>query len=254
VKRSAFTLVELLVVIGIIALLIAILLPALNRARVAAVQVQCTSNHRQLLQAIHMYVAENDGWGPANTTRYVPPVGSEEHWRWFNEPILGRYIGNRQRKSDDRATTSVMYCPQYFSDNGGSFPSGWTAFAGSWDNIGIGLTVRYGARIARSEGSTRPRMRYTTILRAPEMIVLVDVHRGNTWEKYFFDEGNPNNSTGSGVNGMVSYRHGRNTVVGFADGHVEAFTAEDVGQPGATHFGTGLHAAAQAGLVRHNNR
>jgi prepilin-type N-terminal cleavage/methylation domain-containing protein len=54
-----FTLVELLVVIGIIAVLLAILLPALNRAREHARRVQCGNNIRQLLGALHMYVVEN---------------------------------------------------------------------------------------------------------------------------------------------------------------------------------------------------
>jgi prepilin-type N-terminal cleavage/methylation domain-containing protein/prepilin-type processing-associated H-X9-DG protein len=63
-RRAAFTLVELLVVIGIIALLIAILLPSLNRAREAAKQVQCLSNMRSLGQATMMFASENNGRMP----------------------------------------------------------------------------------------------------------------------------------------------------------------------------------------------
>jgi len=61
-RRQAFTLVELLVVIGIIAVLVSILLPVMGKAREQADAVRCASNLRQFAQANEVYVNETKGW------------------------------------------------------------------------------------------------------------------------------------------------------------------------------------------------
>src|SRR4051812_9214314 len=65
-RKKAFTLVELLVVIGIIAVLIAILLPALTAAKAQANRLKCASNLRTLGQVAFQYAYDNKGWIPRN--------------------------------------------------------------------------------------------------------------------------------------------------------------------------------------------
>lgn len=60
-RNNAFTLVELLVVIGIIAVLMSLLMPSLNKARAQAKQVQCESNMRSIGQAMLVYANDNNG-------------------------------------------------------------------------------------------------------------------------------------------------------------------------------------------------
>ena len=64
-RKPGFTLVELLVVIGIIAVLVSLLLPSLNRARESARRAKCLSNIRQISQAFVMYTNEHGGWFPS---------------------------------------------------------------------------------------------------------------------------------------------------------------------------------------------
>jgi prepilin-type processing-associated H-X9-DG protein len=72
----------LLVVIGIIAILVAILLPTLSAARKRASATQCMSNIRQLLTASIAYQQENKGFWPPAHINYVYPSGSENLNRW----------------------------------------------------------------------------------------------------------------------------------------------------------------------------
>jgi prepilin-type N-terminal cleavage/methylation domain-containing protein len=113
-RQRAFTLVELLVVIGIIALLISILLPALQKSREQAVKVQCASNMRQWGQALAMYVGNNKGFYPHNGRAFPPQYPAAGHDLGWSSSITQQFYEDylvKDKAVADRQGDNVLYCP-----------------------------------------------------------------------------------------------------------------------------------------------
>ena len=80
VAAGAFTLIELLVVIAIIAILAALLLPALSKAKGKAQEIACLNNLKQLQACWHLYIGDNDDKLPGNTALNEGDIGNREAW------------------------------------------------------------------------------------------------------------------------------------------------------------------------------
>jgi prepilin-type processing-associated H-X9-DG protein len=93
-RPGAFTLVELLVVIGIIAALVALLLPSLNKARESAFKVKCMSNIRSIGQAQLAYAAENKGYVPVRYRGFTTPPPTRYRVTATFGPAAGFVPGN----------------------------------------------------------------------------------------------------------------------------------------------------------------
>ena len=245
-KRTGFTLVELLVVIGIIALLIAVTIPALQRSKQQAKAVVCSSNIRQLFLALYAYDSNNQklpfGF---DDTRLYPPAGDwpgfvnydRQGWWWFN------YIADYSQKN--RGKTTVLLCPSKYQSN---LQLETDVLCG---NYGVNTSVfKYTTgRRSRAEFIGKP-LRLADIAHPPRTLLMVDsgysiINWSHATAKPPFTLGNMIEDTGY-IPGMkinkektnlwpgqiadaIKGRHPSKTVnVGFADGHINCEKADSL--------------------------
>jgi prepilin-type N-terminal cleavage/methylation domain-containing protein/prepilin-type processing-associated H-X9-DG protein len=126
-RRSAFTLIEMLVVIAIISILMGLLLPAVQRAREAANRAKCANNIKQIGLALHMY-HDNEGTLPPGTTN---AFNVHWHWSWMARilPYIEQY--DLYKEADDFAHNTsipvVWYLPR---PNGTPGYAHWSPWGG----------------------------------------------------------------------------------------------------------------------------
>lgn len=130
--RRAFSLIELLVVVAIVSLLLAVLLPALGRARQQGKRTVCLSNMRQIGVAVRMYLPDHGDWFPR--TMETVSTGSPQTVSWWAidnyqralEPYIAQDIGGVNAAGRTATRRNVWFDP---GDPDAAIPAMWGSFS-----------------------------------------------------------------------------------------------------------------------------
>lgn len=203
--RMRFTLIEMLTVVGIIAVLVSILAPTLSKARQRAAQIQCMSNLRELASAMTLYSDEWRGRLPPYVTKALPLEHPGLNWPGWSYPYYG--------------STRLLICPSSMAKEPDTTPDGFRAYDGSyaWNYDG-------------TQGNRGPLF----AIRQPSCVYLLCdsgdpciIYGENTWENLMEELDLDWDSKLEGPN-----RHANRVDAVFVDGHTEARLLDDfIGAP-----------------------